>query len=191
MTKAEMKEWLKERFGPKLYRHSIATQQLTIELAGMYGADTQKASVAGLLHDCAKALSNEELLSHAQRYNIPVDDIQLMQPGLLHAPVAARLVQAELGITDDEILHAISVHNTGSGGMSRLDKALYLADCSEPDREYPGVQTIRELMVSGDLDGALLAAMERKISHVMQKKLMLHPLSIEARNDLLKEIINR
>ena len=100
MTKAEMTDWISGRLSPKLYRHSIATQQLTAELAEMYGADREKANIAGLLHDCAKALSNAELLSHAELYRLPVDEIQLMQPGLLHAPVAAKLVQAELGITD-------------------------------------------------------------------------------------------
>ena len=191
MTKAEMTDWISGRLSPKLYRHSIATQQLTAELAEMYGADREKANIAGLLHDCAKALSNAELLSHAELYRLPVDEIQLMQPGLLHAPVAAKLVQAELGITDEEILHAISVHNTGCPGMSGLDRALYLADCSEPDREYPGVETIRELIIGGDLNGALLVAMDRKISYVIQKRQMLHPLSVDARNDLLKEIMDR
>jgi len=191
MTKNEIIEWIRERLDPELYRHSIATQEMAAELADMYGADRQKAVVAGLLHDCAKGLSHAELLSCANRYSIPLDQIRLAQPGLLHAPVGAKLAQIELGITDTEVLRAIEIHNTGSNGMSRLDRVLYVADSSEPNRNYPGVQRIRELAFGGDLDGALLEAIEIKIRHVMERQLMLHPLSLDARNDVLREIKDR
>ncbi len=188
MTKAEIIEWLKERLDAKLYRHSTATQELAAILADIYNADRQKAATAGLLHDCAKPLTHTELISYAKRYNVPLDEIRLAQPGLLHAPIGAKLVQMELGISDNEILHAIAVHNTGSRGMSRLDKILYVADASEPNRDYPDVQRIRDLTFNGNLDVAVLETMEMKIRHVMQKRSMLHPLSVEARNDVLREI---
>ncbi len=188
MTKAEIIEWLKKRLDAKLYRHSTATQELAATLADIYDVDRQKAATAGLLHDCAKPLAHTKLISYAKRYNIPLDEIRLAQPGLLHAPVGAKLAQMELGISDNEILHAIAVHNTGSKGMSRLDKILYVADASEPNRDYPGVQRIRDLTFNENLDVAVLETMEMKIRHVMQKRSMLHPLSVEARNDVLREI---
>jgi predicted HD superfamily hydrolase involved in NAD metabolism len=181
-------EWLRERLNPKLYRHSVATQELAAELADIYNVGKQNAVIAGLLHDCARGLSDEDLLLYAHRYHIPLDQIQLAQPVLLHSPVGAKLAQMELEITDNEILHAIAAHNTGSKGMSRLDRVLYVADSSEPNRDYPEVQSIRNLAFSGDLDGALLKAMEVKIRYVMDQKLMLHPLSMEAWNDILKGI---
>jgi len=189
MTKAEIIHWLRARLDPKLCRHSIATQEMAVELADIYSVNRHKATVAGLLHDCAKGLSHEELLLSANQYNIPLDEIRMTQPGLLHAPVGAKIAQAELGITDSEILHAIEVHNTGSTGMSRLDKVLYLADAAEPNRTYPGVEQIRELAFSGNLDNALLETMDMKICHVIERKRMLHPLSVDARNDILRGII--
>lgn len=189
MTKAEIIQWLRARLDPELYGHSIATQKMAAELANIYNVNRSKATVAGLLHDCAKGLSHEELLLNASRYNIPLDEIRMMQPGLLHAPVGAKIAQAELGITDSEILHAIEVHNTGSTGMSSLDKVLYLADAAEPNRTYPGVEQIREVAFSGNLDSALLETMDMKIRHVMERRRMLHPLSVDARNDILRGII--
>ena len=186
--KAEFAEWLKGKVNSKLYRHSTATQEMMLKLAGMYDVDAQKAALAGLLHDCAKQMSNEELISHAERHHIQLDRIRLAQPGLLHAPVGASLVQIDLGIEDEEILDAIAVHNTGSGGMSRLGKILYLADASEPNRDYPGVEHIREIAMSGDLNSALLATMDMKIRHVLDRGYMLHPMSVEARNDILEQI---
>jgi len=189
MTKAEIIQWLRVRLDPKLCGHSIATQEMGVELADIYSVNRHKATVAGLLHDCAKGLSDEELLLNARRYNIPLDEIRMTQPGLLHAPVGAKIAQVELGITDSEILHAIEVHNTGSRGMSSLDKVLYLADAAEPNRTYPGVERIRELAFSGNLDNALLATMDMKICHVIERKRMLHSLSVDARNDILRRII--
>ena len=190
MTIVEITEWLKGRIGRSLYCHSNATQEMAAKLADIYGVDMEKAIVAGLLHDCAKQMSHEELIARAERYQIQLDQIRLAQPGLLHAPVGAKLVHAELGITDSEILGAIAAHNTGCSGMSRLGKVLYLADASEHTRSYPGVERIRELAFSGDLAGALLTTMDMKIHHVLEQKRMLHPMSVEARNDVLKEIID-
>lgn len=188
MRKAEIIEWLRERLNPELLRHSTATQETAVRLADIYRVDKGKATVAGLLHDCAKELSSEELILHAKRYHIPLDEIRLLQPGLLHAPVGSKLAHLELGIADDEVLHAMEVHNTGCRGMSSLDKVLYLADASEPNRKYPGVERIRDVASSGDLDGAVLETMDMKIRHVLERKRLLHPMSVEARNDVLKEL---
>ena len=176
---------LSEKLNSELYCHSVATQELAVELAERYRVDKQKAALAGLLHDCARGLSHEELFLNAERYQIAVDQIRLAQPGLLHAPVGSKLAQMEFGVKDDEILHAIAVHNTASSGMSGLDKVLYVADASEPNRDYPGVERIRELAFSNDLDGAFLEAMEIKIHYTMKRKSMLHPMSLEAWNEIL------
>ena len=190
MTRTEIAEWLKERVNSRVYYHSTATQEMAAELADIYEVDRQKAMLAGLLHDRAKQISNAKLVAHAQRYHIQRDHIRMAQPELLHAPVGAKLVHAELGITDEEILDAIAVHNTGSRDMSRLGKILYLADASEHTRDYPAVQDIRKLALSGELNDALLATMDMKIRHVLEKKRMLHPMSVEARNEVLKEIMS-
>jgi predicted HD superfamily hydrolase involved in NAD metabolism len=191
MMKNEIKERLREKLSLKLYRHSIATQEWALELAGIYEVDLEKASLAGLLHDCAKYMSHNELLLNSTRYQIPVDKIQSVQPGLLHAPVGARIANMEFGINDDEILHAIKIHNTGFSGMSKLDKILYMADATEPNRDYPDVQYIRDIALSGDMDGAALETMNMKIRHVIERGSLLHPMSIEARNDILLTIRNR
>ena len=185
MTKTEITEWIKGKTDSRLYCHCMATQEWAAELAAVYGVDKQKAMLAGLLHDCAKQMSHKELLSRAERYGIELDQVRLAQPGLLHAPVAANLVHAELGIADNEVLKAIAIHNTGSRNMSMLGKVLYLADASEPNRSYPGVQHIRKLAQNGDLADALLITINTKIRHVLERKLMLHPMTVEAWNDVL------
>ena len=190
MTKAEIIEWLKGKLDPGLFRHSVGTQKYTEELADIYGVDRESAAVAGLVHDCAKSLSSEETLLHADRYRIPMDEIMSAQPALLHAPVGAKLAQIELGISDNEVLGAIEVHCMGARNMSLLEKILYVADASEPSRDHPGVQRVRGLAYGGDLDAALLEAMETKISYVLKRKRMLHPQSVEAWNGVLRRVGN-
>ena len=173
-----------------MYNHSVGTQKFAEELADIYNVDREKAAVAGLAHDCAKSLNSKETLLQAHRYRIPMDEIMSAQPALLHAPVGAKLAQIELGISDNEVLGAIEVHCMGARDMSLLDRILYVADASEPNRNHPGAERIRGLACGGDLDVALLEAMEIKIGYVMKRKLMLHPQSLEAWNGVLRKIGN-
>ena len=63
----EIKEMLKNCLSYERYIHSLGTMEKAMELAERFGLDVEKAQVAGLLHDCAKCISNEELeaFSHA------------------------------------------------------------------------------------------------------------------------------
>lgn len=189
MTKTEILDWIKNKTDSVLYRHSIGTQEMAVKLAGIYNVDDHKAMIAGLLHDCAKRLSHKELISYAESFSIELDEIKMIQPGLLHAPVGAKIVQTELGILDSEILHAIAVHNTGSRGMSELDKILFLADATEDNRDYPGVGHIRDISLAGDINKAFLATIDMKIRHILDRKYLLHPMSVEARNDVLRRCL--
>ena len=70
--------------------------------------------------------------------------------------------------------------------MSALDKIIYFADMIEPNRNYPGVDKLRELAeTSNNLDEILLTALSESIIFVVQKNALVHPATIEARNFLL------
>ena len=57
-----IKERLKECLTEERYSHTLGTAHCAIKLAQKYKLDEQKAFLAGLLHDCAKCKSNDELL---------------------------------------------------------------------------------------------------------------------------------
>lgn len=48
------------------------------------------------------------------------------------------LSRKEVGITDPEILQAITYHTSGHEKMTMLDKVIYVADYIEPGRKFPG-----------------------------------------------------
>ena len=98
------------------------------------------------LHDCAKCLSTEKKIGLCVKKNIDITEVEISNPGLLHAKAGMVLAEEEYGIKDAQILHAIRVHTTGEADMGLLDKILFVADYIEPNRcEAPRLEEIRKL----------------------------------------------
>jgi predicted HD superfamily hydrolase involved in NAD metabolism len=174
---------LKEQLSPELFLHCCGVESIAAKLAAAYGADEEKASLAGLLHDYGKKYSHQVLAEYAIKNGI-AEQIALQEPALLHAPVGAFLLQQELGINDQEILEAVRRHTTGGTRMTLLDKIVYLADYIEPERDHPGVYSIRKIAFH-DLTEALLGMTEMTVKHVFEQGKILHPDSIAFRNSLI------
>lgn len=184
MNYAQMLDALEKDLTAKRFRHSWGVSQTAERLALRHGLDAAQASIAGLLHDCARELSKKELLSTAEAFGIVMNDVERAEPVLLHAPIAAHWAAEKYGVTDQAVCQAIAVHTVGAKTMSPLDKVLYLADMIEPGRQYPGVEELR-VLADIDLDQALLSALEQSIRYILQGGGLLHPATIEARNSLL------
>ena len=137
--------------------HSRRVAGEAAELARRFGADPEVAEVAGLRHDYAREEPAADLGAEAARLGIPVGAVERRRPvGLLHAPVgAAQLL--EQGLVDHAAAAAIARHTVGGGGMTTLEKCLYLADFCEPGREFDGLEEVRALARTS-LDEAVVAA---------------------------------
>lgn len=189
MTINEMTEKLKRMLTPDKFEHSIGTMNTAIELAEKHNANVEDARIAGLLHDCAKCLSNEELLKYAKIAGIIIGDVEKIENGLLHAPVGAYIAKTQFGIKKKEILEAISKHTTGAGRMSTLAKIIYIADCIAPDRNFSGIDEMRK-MAQNNLDEGVLMGMNFTIKHVIGKNRLIDLKTIKARNVVLKKILS-
>lgn len=168
----------------KRYEHSLGVQKTAIELAKLYGCSVEKASIAGLIHDCAKGLSGRQLLDYAEKYEIDIDMVSRNQPDILHGPVGAFIAHDVFNINDDEILHAVKCHTTGCRDMSKLDKIIYLADYIEPGRNFPGIADIRKTAYE-DLDKGVLMALDSSIKYVIDRNMLVDINSIDARNYMI------
>lgn len=123
-TKIDMESlfsWLKDNLSEKRYIHSIGTAECARDLAIKFGLDSEKAYMAGLLHDCAKCFSNEKLLEIINN-NLNVQKIELMNYKTLHAPVSAYIAKNNFGVEDNEILSAIRWHTLGKIDMTDFEK---------------------------------------------------------------------
>ena len=141
----ELLEWLKKNLNEERYEHSLGTADCAKDLAQKYNLNSEKAYIAGLLHDCAKCFSTEKLLSIIEDYHLDVEDIEKMNYKTLHAPVSAFVAEKDFGVTDDEILSSIRWHTIGKVEMSNFEKIIFLADKIETrTREPEHAQPIRD-----------------------------------------------
>ncbi|WP_037348760.1 bis(5'-nucleosyl)-tetraphosphatase (symmetrical) YqeK [Selenomonas sp. F0473] len=187
MTKSydEMRAILEQRLSPGRYRHSLGVADTAAALARRFGMNEERARVAGLLHDCARAYETAQLPAEARRRGIPVGKIEAAMPLLLHAYVGAYLIYEVYGVDDAVVAQAVWRHTVGGENMTALDKIVYFADMIEPSRAYPEVEKLRELARTASLDEMVLAGLTESVRFVIQKGGLLHPDTIAARNELI------
>lgn len=150
----------------KRFEHTLGVEYTAAALAMRYGCDIMNARMAGLLHDCAKCLTDKKRLSICKKNHIPVSALEKKNPFLLHAKVGAYLARNKYGINDSDVLNAIRYHTTGRQEMSLLEKIIFVADYIEPCRKHaPNLQEIRKRAFL-DLDDALLKILEDTLNYL-------------------------
>lgn len=182
----KIEDYLKSSVSSDRYGHIERVAKTAKKYAKKLGLDHYKAELSGLLHDIAKQVSNEKLLEIAKARNISLDDVDLINPHILHARVGEFVAKEEFGINDEEVLSGIRCHTLGEPKMSKIAMLLYLADATEPKREKKSAAPVRKTFKEKGLEHAVLHAMNSKLLHVLQKNGLVHPLTIKARNWLLE-----
>jgi predicted HD superfamily hydrolase involved in NAD metabolism len=167
----------------KRYQHTLGVAESARRLAERYGADPDKAELAGLVHDYCKCWPVERMRQILIRHDYPKELLQ-GEKELWHAFAGAIVIQTELGITDAEVLQAVRYHTTGRAGMSLLEKVVCVADYIEPNRNFPGVEQIRTLALQ-NLEEALATALGGTIRFLIEQRKTVYPLTLEAYNDLV------
>ena len=113
----------------------------------------------------------------AIEHSLTDDPTILSSSALMHSLVGAWVARNKYGMADPEVLEAISYHNTGHAGMSRLAMCVCLADSIEPTREhYPLLEQVQSLSELS-LERALLLSLETTADFVRQRGKYLHPLT--------------
>ena len=144
MPEHEVYADLKANLKPGRFEHTLGVAKTCAELSGIYGAPRGRAYVAGMVHDCAKYMSAEQLLELAEVSGADADEIECIP--VLHAPVGAYIARTRYGIRDEAVLSAIRRHTVGAEDMSLLDAIVYVADMVEPGRQsFDGLEKAREL----------------------------------------------
>ncbi|WP_416335237.1 bis(5'-nucleosyl)-tetraphosphatase (symmetrical) YqeK [Anaerococcus sp. DFU013_CI05] len=166
--------------GEKRFKHCVRVMETALKLND--SLDDDKVKTAAILHDCAKY--NEE--KYLKLYGVNIDSYQLQFKAVLHSFLGAEVAKKEYNINDSDVLDAIRFHTTGKADMTDLEKIIYLADAIEPKRDYPDVDHLRKL-VKDSLDDALIFSLNHNLNYIIKKNDLIHPLTIEARNFLIKE----
>jgi nicotinate-nucleotide adenylyltransferase len=149
--------------------HCRNTALLAWDLCRRFGQDSQKGYLAGIAHDMAKNLENDELIRLARGDGGAISKPEQRKPGLLHARAAAVLLQRKYGIADKDILEAIRSHITGTRDMGNLEKIVYVADKIEVSRI--GIESaLREMSMNSDLDSLFAAILGNTVNYLKSRQ---------------------
>lgn len=175
-----------EALPPGLQDHIHRVSLIAQELGGVHGVNPQRASLAMLCHDVARAMGDEELLLRASSLDLPVSDAERQIPILLHGPVGAEILKTEDGLADDSIYQAVYWHTTAHPSLDQLGKVVFLADKLDPQKivYYPYQPRLRQL-AGQDLDQGILEFLTQQIINRANRGELVHPVAVETRNALL------
>ncbi|MDR0452550.1 MAG: nicotinate (nicotinamide) nucleotide adenylyltransferase [Treponema sp.] len=137
-TKAEIariENAVRSLVSPSRFLHSRAVAALAWDLCVRFGQDPGRGYLAGIAHDIAKSMGENELKRFAKKDGKPVSALERKKPSLLHSRAGASLLREYFGITDGEVLAAVRDHTAGSPSMGPLEKIVYIADKIEPTRK--------------------------------------------------------
>ena len=111
-------------------------------------------------------------------YGTMLSDFGKKYPRTLHALTGALVAERIFG-ENEAVVNAIRHHTTGKADMSLLEKIIYVADYMEPNRDFPGVDMLRQLAFS-DIDAALKLGLEMTLEHLKHQGNEVSPESREA-----------
>lgn len=184
MTFEEYEALVRPHLSERRFYHSQCVAECAAGLAEKYGADVEKARLAGILHDVMKDTEPEEQLKIMERSGIILSEAQRRNTKLWHALSGAAYAENVLGVTDRDILDAIACHTGGKAGMTVLDKVLFVADYISADRDYPGVEELRTA-AEDSLEEVIVEGVTFTMQERMGERMTMEPRSIDAYNEAL------
>ncbi|MEG2080531.1 MAG: bis(5'-nucleosyl)-tetraphosphatase (symmetrical) YqeK [Oscillospiraceae bacterium] len=182
----EFLEEIKKRLTKARFYHSLNVADEAKKLAEFYGADKEKAFTAGLVHDIMKDTDKNEQLRILEKNGISLTNTEKDNPKLWHAISGAVFLEKELNVTDKEIISAVRFHTTGKENMTLLEKIIYIADYIAADRNYQGIEIMREKAYKS-LELAMLEGLSFTITYNIKKAVSIHEDSIKCYNEIVRE----
>ncbi|MDR1940074.1 MAG: HD domain-containing protein [Clostridiales bacterium] len=169
------------------------------------GLSSGKVFLSALLHDAAKEISFEAVgedggntvyrvaetwlrrvdgASMGRGYYEKLRNSEYYAPSgtskpVLHQFLGAEIAKKVLAVSDKAVIDAVRYHTTAKPGMTSLGKIVYLADKTEAERDYEGVDGLRRA-ARLDIDGAFWNSLERNYRYVSEKTADMTGLTREA-----------
>lgn len=177
---AQIQQQMQKKLSDYRYQHCARTSERAKELAQMNHGDVEKAQIAGLIHDYAKERSDDEFRQMIYQEKLDPDLLNYSN-AIWHGVVGAYFIKYELGIYDEDILNAVRRHTTAAEKMTLLDKIVYMADYTEPGRDFPGVEEARQI-TDTNLDAGVAYQIEHTLLSLIEKQRQIYPLTIASYN---------
>ena len=184
----KLRKELEKELKPDRFDHTMGVAYTAASMAFVYGADVDKALIAGFLHDCAKCMSHEDQIKVCEKNNIEITDVERRNHSLLHAKVGMYLARTKYDIYDTDILNAIRNHVIGRLNMSLLEEIVFVSDFTEEGRTYEDCIKCREILLNKGIDEAIIYSYEATMNHIDGSNP--HPLQIEVLKSYKEKIKN-
>lgn len=181
MTREAYKALIQPFLSEKRFYHSECVAAEAEKLAIAYGADPEKAWIAGILHDIMKEEPPEQQLKRMDEFGIILTDLERDAQKLWHAVLGAAYLEKELHITDPDIIDPVLYHTTARADMTLPEKILFIADYISADRQFEGVEELRRIAYD-DLDRAVLLGCRETVQDLAQRYRAIHPNTMAAYN---------
>jgi nicotinate-nucleotide adenylyltransferase len=159
----------------------VSVAELCAKLCDRFGLDPARGYIAGLAHDLMKDRSlpdqwmlagkaaSEPSLRNVAEVVSRIENEKAFADKIIHGPAAAVFLYGEIGLRDQEMLEAISLHSSAALTMPPLAKVLFIADKLEPTRAYM-TQKETAAAESPELDGLLFFTLGLSIGWLSSKK---------------------
>ena len=174
----ELEQVVISLLNPNRVAHVLGCRDTAVELAKRWGADVTDAARAGILHDITKAIDGPLQLTLCDAYGKLLSDFSKRYPKTLHALTGSLVAQRIFG-ENEAVVSAIEHHTTGKADMNLLETIIYVADYMEPNRNFPGVEKLRQLAFT-DIQAALKLGLEMTLEHLNRQGNEVSPESREA-----------
>lgn len=163
----------------KRLKHTANVVTCALKKVKELNLDREKVITACSLHDVAKYMNVNDF---------PLDVLpkNMVKP-VAHAYLGEYYARVKLGITDQDVLNAIKYHTSGRANMSTLEKLVFVADMIEEERDYDGVEELRNLYETATLDQCFIKCLEEEMIHLKNKGNTIYEKTIEAYNYYVKE----
>lgn len=174
---AKLRGQMKKVQDKKRYEHTLGVTYTAACLAMCHDIDVERAEMAGLLHDCAKCLSDDKKIKLCKKQSIEINLAEAKHPFLLHAKAGAYLAEHKYGVRDEDILNAVRYHTTGRPGMSMLEKIIFISDYIEPNRTHSHRLPELRRLAFVNLDQALLEILRDTLAYLKRTGNDLDPMT--------------
>ncbi len=109
-------------------RHVSRVAATGRRLARRLGLPLGPVDLAATAHDLAAVVPLREIVATAEALGVPLTDADRAVPQVVHGAVAAAVLQQGLGVSDDDVLNAVTYHSTLRAGASDLEALIFIAD---------------------------------------------------------------
>ncbi|MCX7821573.1 MAG: bis(5'-nucleosyl)-tetraphosphatase (symmetrical) YqeK [Brevinematales bacterium] len=176
----------KTRLSRERFIHSKGVMEIALQLGKIYKVPQDKLEVAAILHDIAKEMSYEDMLSYLEKYNIKLGDEDIECKGIIHGFVSALIAKERFNI-DEEIYNTIFYHSTGHKDFGIFGKIIFAADYLDPSRKLHKQKKILKI-IKKDLNYGVVLVIKEKINYLIQEKGAINHNTVEFYNSMIRKI---